>query len=174
MGNQWGTALVLWAGGCLWSALLLKGRFFFVVVGWLYFCSTELFAFKQPAWEESQCYLSGARRGKRPLVSHDPALPSQGNRCIKYCQCWFMLPLSQSCSSGPAGLCCQSCYTGRKIKSQLNLLAQFCGIIIFLVRIFAHCSWFEAAFWDLFELLTFRETTELLPYPVFLVSSHFL
>lgn len=62
------------------------------LLGWLYFCSTELFAFKQPAWEWKQSCLSGARRGKRPLVSCDPAPPSQGSRGTKYCQCLVRAP----------------------------------------------------------------------------------
>lgn len=83
MGNQWQTALVLWAGAAFaqhhcWRADLSSWMF--------YLRSTELFAFKQPEWEGSQSSLSRARRGKGPLVSYDPALPSQGNRGMKYCQ----------------------------------------------------------------------------------------
>lgn len=167
-GNQWETVLVLWAGACLWvlKVCTIAERQIFLV-GWLYLCSTELFASLQPAWERSRCCLPRARRGKSPLVSYDPALPcfpSQGNSCIKYCQRLVHVPTVTKLQ-----LCFWFSWTVLpiflhrwKIKSQRSLLAQVCGIIVFLVHAFAHWSWFEAAFWDLCGLLTLREITELL------------
>lgn len=170
-GEPVGTALVLWAGGCPWSAPLLKGRSLSLDD----FTSVPQSSLPSNSQHESEasvpCLGQGEGKGLWSVVIL--LLHHKGTEALNIASVWLVLLLSQSCrcASAPAGLCCQSFYTGGKRKAQWSLLAQFYGVIVLLVHVFAHWSRFEAAFWDLFELLAFREIP---PLCCVLVSSHSL
>lgn len=107
----------------LWSALLLKGRFF-LLDGFTSVPQNSLPSNSQHEREASVICL-GLGEEKDLWSVMILLFHHKGTDALNIASIWFMFPLSQSCSSGPAGLCCQSFCTGGKIKSQISLLSQF-------------------------------------------------
>lgn len=120
------------------SAPLLKDRFFFFLLDGFASVPQNSLPSNSQCESEARVICLGLREEKALYSVMIPlfcAFHHKGTDALNIASIWvtFLLWQSCSCTSGSAGLCCWSFYTGGKIKSQQSLLAQVCGIIVFLV-----------------------------------------